>query len=97
MIYFTKRGLLIAEGGNGKLFYFDPSSSLRDIAAFIADEPELSSLLGEPESSFTDNRDSEYIDFRESSVADSRLRSQSVLETDRRFRNIFSQERNREF
>ena len=97
MVYFTKRGLLIAEDKNGKLFYFDPASSLKDVASFMSERPELSNLISEPDKSFIDNRDSEYIDFRESSSNDSRLRSQSVIETDRRFRNIFNQERSRGF
>lgn len=49
MIYLTKRGLLAINDKEGNLYYFDPANTLKETAAYISSNPNLSDILKEPD------------------------------------------------
>ena len=56
-IHITKRGLLIIKDLDGTSYYFDPTNSLKDVAAYIMSNPSLSHITSEPDKTNDDADD----------------------------------------
>ncbi len=81
-IHITKRGLLIIKDLDGTSYYFDPTNSLKDVAAYIMSNPSLSHITSEPDKT-NDEHHIIYVD--PPNKEENRLRRFSPLKEDKYF------------